>query len=98
VSGTGAVTKSGRYVRIGRTVFVTVFITCTGTATSASTAGTTYFNLPIAASQNDCLTIANNTTNIGLGSGVLDATNDRGYPCSWTATGNSITISGKYEV
>lgn len=98
VNGTGGATYSGRYYRLGATVFYTISIVCTGTATTASTAGSTYCDLPIAASYNDCCNIANNTTNVTVGTGVLDATNDRCYPATWTATGNTITISGKYEV
>jgi len=98
VPGTGAASYAGRYSRIGRTVFFTVKISCTGTATTAATAGTTYCNLPIAASQDDSVTTVNKTTLLGIGTGVLDSTNDRCYPSSWTATGNTIIISGKYEV
>ena len=98
VAGTGGATYTGRYSRIGRTVFYTVVITCTGTATTASTAGTTYCDLPVVASQDDTVTIADKTTKLSVGTGYLDSTNDRCYPCSWTATGNTIIISGKYEV
>ena len=98
VPGTGGATYAGRYSRIGRTVFYTVTITCTGTATTASTAGNTYCTLPIGASFDDTVTIANAATGIGLGTGYLDSTNDRCYPCTWGATGNKIIISGKYEV
>jgi hypothetical protein len=98
VSGTGGATYAGRYSRIGRTVFYTVTITCTGTATTASTAGSTYCTLPIGASYDDTVTIANAATGLGLGTGYLDSTNDRCYPCTWVATGNKIIISGKYEV
>ena len=98
VNGTGGATYAGRYSRIGRTVFYTVQIVCTGTATTASTAGTTYCDLPVAATQDDTLSVANATTRLTIGGGYLDATNDRCYPASWTATGNTIIISGKYEV
>lgn len=98
VPGTGAASYAGRYSRIGRTVFFTVKISCTGTATTAATASTTYCDLPIAASQDDSVTTVNKTTLLGIGTGVLDSTNDRCYPSSWTATGNTIIISGKYEV
>lgn len=98
VSGTGGATYSGRYSRIGRTVFYTIKIVCTGTATTASVAGTTYCTLPIAATQDDTVDVANATTLLSVGSGYLDSTNDRCYPATWTATGNTIIISGKYEV
>ena len=94
----GIATYAGRYSRLGRTVFYTVTITCTGTATTASTAGTTYCDLPVNPTQDDAVLIADKTTSLGLGTGYLDSTNNRCYPCSWTATGNTIIISGKYEV
>lgn len=98
VNGTGAATYAGRYSRIGRTIFYTVKISCSGTATTASTAGTTYCDLPVAAAQDDIVVVSNKTTLLGVGAGLLDSTNDRCYPSSWVATGNTIIISGKYEV
>ena len=98
VNGTGGATYSGRYSRIGRTVFYTIKIVCTGTATTASVAGTTYCTLPVAATQDDTVDVANATTRLSVGSGYLDSTNDRCYPATWTTTGNTIIISGKYEV
>lgn len=98
VLGGGSVTYSGRYSRIGRTVFYTIKITTTGGATTASTAGTTYCTIPIAASEDDTVTTSNKTTLLGIGVGLLDSTNDRCYPSTWTATSNTIVISGKYEV
>jgi hypothetical protein len=98
VNGTGGATYAGRYTRIGRTVFYTVTITCTGTATTESTAGTTYCDIPVLASQDDTVATSNGTTRLSVGGGYLDSTNDRCYPAGWTATGNKIIISGKYEV
>ena len=98
VNGTGAATYAGRYSRIGRTIFYTVKISCSGTATTSSTAGTTYCDLPVAAAQDDTVTTSNKTTLLGIGTGLLDSTDDRCYPSSWVATGNTIIISGKYEV
>jgi hypothetical protein len=102
VNGTGGATYTGRYSRIGRTVFYTINIVCTGTATTAAT-GTTYCTIPIAASYDD---IVHHKLIPGGGpggggnhdTGYLDSTNDRCYPSSWTATDNTIIISGKYEV
>ena len=98
VPGTGAASYAGRYSRIGRTIFYTVKISCSGTATTASTAGTTYCDLPVAAAQDDTVTTSNKTTLLGIGTGLLDSTNGRCYPSSWVATGDTIIISGKYEV
>lgn len=98
VPGTGAASYDGKYSRIGRTIFYRIKISCTGTATTASTAGLTYCTLPVAASEDDTVTVSNKTTLLGIGVGFLDATNDRCYPTTWGATGNTIIISGKYEV
>jgi len=98
VPGTGAASYDGRYSRIGRTIFYRIKISCTGTATTASTAGLTYCTLPVAASEDDTVTVSNKNTLLGIGVGFLDATNDRCYPTTWGATGNTIIISGKYEV
>jgi len=97
-TATGVITKTGRYSRIGRTVFYQITISCTLTSTTASVAGTTYCDLPITAVQNDVVSVANGTTKIGLSSGFLEASTSRCYPSSWTATGNTIILSGKYEV
>jgi hypothetical protein len=98
VLGGGSVVKDGRYSRIGRTIFFTITITTTGGATTASTAATTYCDLPINPAYGDTCSTVNGTTNLAIGDGVVDATNDRLYPASWTATSNTIIISGKYEV
>lgn len=98
VLGGGSVIKEGRYSRIGRTIFYTVTISTTGGATTASTAASTYCDLPVAAAYGDSCSTINSTTNLSVGNGVLDATNDRIYPASWTATSNTIIISGKAEV
>ena len=98
INGTGGVTYAGRYSRIGRTVFYQITITCSGTATTASTGGSTYCDLPVVAAQDDVVTVANGTTKLGLTSGYLDSTTDRCYTPTWPATGNTIILSGKYEV
>lgn len=97
VNGTGGATYTGRYSRIGRTVFYTVKVVCTGTATTASTAGTTYCTLPIPVAFTDVCSIVNVTTNTSIDIGVI-ADTSRCYPATWTATGDTILISGKYEV
>lgn len=98
VLGGGTVDKVGRYARLGRTVFWQVQISTTGGATHSSTAGTTYHNLPVAAVQHDTSVASNFSTLLGIGTGLLDSTNDRNYPPSWAATSNTIVLSGKYEV
>lgn len=98
VNGTGGATYSGRWQKQAGILFYTIKIVCTGTATTASTAGSTYCTLPTGADQDDVVSTANATTKLDIGGGYLDSTNDRCYPASWTATGNTIIISGKYEV
>lgn len=98
VLGGGTINKAGRYQRHGNVIFYQITIVCTGAATTACTAGTSYCDLPVGAGQDDVCLVGNRTTKVGIGTGVLDATNDRIYPTAWTATGNSIVITGKYEV
>jgi hypothetical protein len=98
VLGGGSITYIGRYTRVGNIVFWQVTINTSGGATTASTAGTTYHDLPITATQDDVSTAVNATTKIGLSNGYLDSTNDRNYSATWAATTNTIVLSGKYEV
>jgi hypothetical protein len=97
VPGSGTITKTGRYTVIGRIVNFQVSISTTGGATTAATAGNTYHDLPVNASHDDVCLVANRTTNIGLGTGAIDATNDRVYVPTWAATSHTIVISGRYE-
>lgn len=97
VLGAGAVNYSGRYQRIGNIVKFIVKITPSGGATTASTAGTTYCDMGVAASQDDVNVSANGVTLLGLGTGLIDSTSDRIYPPSWTASTDTIIISGAYE-
>ena len=97
INGTGGATYVGRYTRLGRMVFWEVTITCTGTATTESSSGTTYHNLPISAVRDSCSLCANRTSNVAIGTGVLDSVNDRNYSPTWGATGNLIVLSGQYE-
>lgn len=98
VNGTGGATYAGRYTQIGRMLYFTVKISCTGTATTASTAGTTYCDLPVLAAQDDGSSTVNATTKLNIGGGYVDSTNDRNYPAGWAATGNTIILTGQYEV
>jgi hypothetical protein len=98
VPGGGSITKTGSYSRIGKYVYFTVQIVCTGGATTASTAGSTYCDLPITASIDDTCTVADTTTNVAIGNGAINGSTSSCYPATWGATGNTIIISGKYEV
>jgi hypothetical protein len=100
VNGTGGATYTGRYQRIGKVVFYTIQIVCTGTATTAATSST-YCTIPIAASYDDLVHQKVLSGGGGGGNhdtGYLDSANDRCYPHTWSATGSTIIISGKYEV
>lgn len=97
VLGAGGVTYAGRYQRIGNIVKFTVTITPSGGATIAAVAGTSYCDMAVGASQGDACVSANLTTFVGLGTGAIDATNDRIYPPGWAATTNTVVISGTYE-
>ena len=94
----GSITAAGRYTRVGRMVFWQVTLTSSGGGTSAATVASTYHDLPFLASQHDTSTAVNFTTLTSIGNGVLDSTNDRNYVPSWTATTNTIVLSGRYEV
>lgn len=98
VLGGGSVTYTGRYQRIGSIVKFTVRIAPAGGATTAATAGTTYCDTGVAAGQDDTNVAASVTTLVAVGTGFIDSTNDRIYPPGWTATTNTIVISGTYEV
>lgn len=98
VNGTGGATYTGRYSRIGRTVFFNIQIVCTGTATTSSTVGSTYCTLPTAVGVSDGCDVINATSNVSVGSGGISSSTDTCYPAGWIATGNTICITGKYEV
>ena len=92
----GSATIVGVFTRIGRIVFFTVSVT--GVTTTAAVAGTTYCDMPLAAGADDACSAANAATNVGLGTGHVDSSSDRIYVPGWTATGDTIIISGQYQV
>jgi hypothetical protein len=66
----GTATITGKYTKIGNTVFAT--ITVTSTTTTASTLGNTLFSLPIGASQDSALSNAvNKLTAVGYPGGFI---------------------------
>ena len=97
VPGTGSISITGRYSTLGKLVSYTIKIVCTGDATTAALAGTTYSSIPVIAAYDDVCTAADITNNLGIGVGSLDSTTDRCYTPTWSATGDTIVISGKYE-
>ena len=93
----GATTYTGRMRVVGKQCFFQV--TLLAATSIASTAGTTYMALPITskgiAGQ---ATMANLTTAVAVGSAVIDATNSRCYLPSQSASGNTFSLAGWYEV
>lgn len=98
VLGGGSVTYTGRYTKIGRMVFFQVRVIPSGGATTASTAGTTYCDMGLAAAQNGCNRCMNEVTRVSNGNQIVDASTDRIYAPGWTATTDSMVITGEYEV
>lgn len=96
----GTVTITGRYSKIGRTVFFTVHIIPDAGVTVESTGtGVTYFNYPstYVPAYNDILFVSNDLYQY-LGTGFIDSSTTNLYTSTWGPEGNPITISGKYEV
>jgi hypothetical protein len=93
----GAPTYTGRFHIVGKQCWFQVNLLA---ATSiASTAGTTYMTLPINAhGLGGQATLTNLTTNVAVGVGVIDAVNGRCYPPSQTASGNTFSLCGWFEV
>ncbi len=91
-----SLTVLGRYKVVGRQCFWQVQSSGTSIAT---TAGTSYIDLPITAKgfggQGE---MSNDTTNISVGMGHVDVANNRFYPPTQGASGNTFIFSGWYEV
>ena len=93
----GTPTVTGRFHVIGKQCFFQVEVV-PGT-TVATVAGTSYVELPIGAEGfSGDGSMMNETTLIGVGNVVFDITNSRVYVPSQTATGNTLTVAGWYEV
>jgi len=93
----GATTYKGRFHVVGKQCWFQV--TLLAATSIASTAGTTYMTLPInARGIAGEATMANLTTNVAVGVGVIDAVNGRCYPPSQTASGNTFSLCGWFEV
>ena len=93
----GATTYTGRFHVIGKQCFFQV--TLLAATSIASTAGTTYMTLPITSKGiAGEATMANLTTAVAVGSAVIDATNSRCYLPSQSASGNTFSLAGWYEV
>lgn len=93
----GSPTVAGRWQQRGRLVLAQVRVT--PETTCATTAGTSYVALPIAATGfGGCFVMVNATTNVAVGVCVVDVANSRIYVPTQSATGNTLVITGWYEV
>ena len=91
-----SLTVSGRFRVVGRQCFFQVKSTGTSIAT---TAGTSYIDLPIAASGYGGVgTMTNDTTNVAVGVGHIDVATSRFYPPAQLASGNDFIFAGWFEV
>lgn len=99
VAGTGSVTPTGTYTKIGKLVCWQVQLVPSGTCTAQSVIGSTYFTLPTAPNTSYAWPFsAAQFYNTGsLASGVIDL-DGNAYPSSWTASAtNRVTMSGCYQ-
>ena len=93
----GATSYSGRFRIVGRSLEFQVKFSA---ATSiASVAGTDYLNLPIPAiGLTGIGVMTNDTTNVSVGVCVINSSLARCYLPSQSASGNTFTIFGSYEI
>ena len=91
-----SLTVVGRYKVVGRQCFFQVQSSGTSIAT---TAGTSYITLPLTAigygGQGQMDNVTANTT---VGVGVISVANNRFYPPTQGASGNTFTFSGWFEI
>lgn len=95
----GAPTVTGRYCQVRNVIFFAIKV-MPGT-TVATVAGTSYCSLPVAAGANAIggeAVMNDLTTLISTGAAVIDTANSRVYVPTKTATGDTLTIYGSYEV
>lgn len=93
----GATNYTGRFRIVGKSVEFQVQFSA---ATSiASVAGTDYLNLPITAKGLSGMAVmTNDTTNISVGLCHIDVSTSRCYLPTQTASGNTFTLCGWYEI
>ena len=95
--GTGTVTYSGTYTKIGRAVFWVANITITGNATTASTVNTTQItNLPVTVgASNTCVAV--NAATTSYGNGLVAAAGTVALLPTWAAYNGNVVITGWYS-
>lgn len=93
----GATTYTGRYRVIGKSLqFQVSFLAATSIA---STAGTDYLTLPVTAKGLSGIAVmTNDSTNIAVGLCHIDVSTSRAYLPTQTASGNTFTLCGAYEI
>jgi hypothetical protein len=95
----GALTTTGRFRLVGKQCYFQV--TLVAATSIASTAGSTYLTLPVTANAGGLAgmaTMTNETTDIAVGVCHVSPSNSRCYVPSQSASGNTFTIAGFYEV
>ena len=93
----GAPTVTAFTCRVGDVMFFAVRIV--PATTTATTAGTSYIDLPSTASGiGGSATMVDRTSNIAVGTCVIDAANDRCYVPTQVATGDTLYVAGWYEL
>ena len=91
-----SLTVVGRFKVVGKLCYFQIQTSGTSIAT---TAGASYVSLPIAAAGYGGMgTMTNDTTDIAVGVGHIDVSTSRFYPPTQTASGNTFTMSGWFEI
>lgn len=93
----GDATYVGRYRTVGKQCYFQ--ISAIAATSIETTAGTSYFNLPIAANGiGGVATMTNNTTNIAVGLCHIDVATSRCYVPTQAASGASFNVCGWFEI
>jgi hypothetical protein len=93
----GDATYVGRLRIVGTQCFFQ--ISAVADTSIETTAGTSYFNLPIAAEGiGGMATMTNDTTNISVGDCHIDVATSRCYVPTQGASGNTFNVCGWYEI
>lgn len=100
VPGGGTVAYNGRYSKIGRTVFFTVDLIPDPGVTIETSLFVTYFDPPpsLVPAYNDIFLIADAINYANYDNGFVDSSTGNLYPATFGPVGDTITMSGKYEV
>ena len=95
VNGTGGVTYSGRYTRIGNRVDFQVEIIVSGNATTAAVNGTTKIsNLPFVTIVDSIAQTLQTATNVSTGPASVQGATTSCFMPTWSAVNSNIVITG----